>query len=189
MASTRLPNARCSGSTHQALSSSCGFIKAFAAERRVVGELLPRVFVLPLFLIAVLTASAFSAPLRAQQGVATAYGHLADSVVHLPGGDSLEFQATGPAVVPTSAPGLMITYHPYFSLADTARVRTLALAFFESLLPHLGDTPPFVVLRAVDVPAARRNQGGVYHLNAFGVVLEQHRDGRWYCLHESVPAF
>jgi hypothetical protein len=83
----------------------------------------------------------------------------------------------------------MVTYHPFFSISETTRVRAAALALCQSLLPHLAQLPGFIVMRAVDVPAARRNQGGFYKLHAFGVVLEHHDDGRWYELHHSEPAF
>jgi hypothetical protein len=139
-------------------------------------------------LLAALTL-AVASPLAGQGGVVTTYTRLTDSIVYLPYGDSLEFQATGPAVVPHEAPGLMVTFHPFFSLDDTVRVRKAALVFFQSLLPRLTGPPPFIVLRAVDVPAARRNQGGYYPLHAFGVVLETHDDGRWYELHQTTPAF
>ena len=119
----------------------------------------------------------------------TAYTHLSDTIVHLSTGDSLEFQATGPAVVPNKAPGLMVTFHPYFALSDTVRVRAAAIAFFQTLPPQMTADPRFVVMRAVDVPAARRNKGGYYDLKSFGVVLERRSDGRWYGLKESVPAY
>ena len=116
----------------------------------------------------------------------TLAGHLTDSVVHLKSGDSVEFQSTGPAVVPTGT-GLVVTYRPYFSLDDTARVRGVALEFFWALLPRITTSPPFVVMRAIDVPAARRNQGGYYEIHTFGVVLERHADGQWYGMGEVAP--
>ena len=115
-------------------------------------------------------------------------GHLADTIVRLSSGDSVEFQATGPAIVPGKAPGMMITYRPFFSLADTLRIHAVALEFFRTLLPQLPGPPPFVVMKAVDIPAATRNQGGVYRFSAFGVVLERHSDGRWYGLGAAIPA-
>jgi hypothetical protein len=83
----------------------------------------------------------------------------------------------------------MVTYYPFFSLDDTSRVRSAAIAFFQSLLPHFTGSPRFVVLRAVSVPAERRNKGGYYRLSTFGVVLERHKDGRWYEMHSSTPVF
>ena len=119
----------------------------------------------------------------------TAYTHLSDTVVHLSTGDSVEFQATGPAVVPNKAPGLLVTFRPYFTLGDTVRVRAAAIAFFQTLPPSMTADPAFVVMRAVDVPAARRNKGGYYDLKTFGVVLERHGDGRWYGYQDSIPAY
>jgi hypothetical protein len=120
-------------------------------------------------------------------GYVTEYTNLSDSVVHLPTGDSIEFQATGPAEVPNSLPGLMITYYPFFPIADTARVKSAALALFHAVRARAAGAPPppFVVLRAVDRRAAERR--GVYQQQVFGVVLERRSDGRWYVLGERVP--
>ena len=122
-----------------------------------------------------------------RDGYVTEYANLSDSVVHLPTGDSLEFQATGPAEVPDRPPGLMITYHPFFPIADTARVKSAALALFRAVRERAGGTPPppFVVLRAVGRRAAERR--GTYEQQVFGVVLERRPDGRWYVLGERAP--
>ena len=118
--------------------------------------------------------------------VATQFG---DSVIHLPSGDSIEFQATGPAMVPNEAPGLLVTFYPFFAFQDSSRVRGSALAFLQMLLPILPERPSWVVMRAVNVPAARRNRGSYYPIKAFGVVVEYHKDGRWYELQDTTPAF
>src|SRR6266576_70016 len=94
------------------------------------------------------------------QGVTTMYAHLSDSIVHLRNGDSLEFQATGSAVVPNMPQGLLVTYFPFVSFEDTSRIRSVAIEFFRSLLPRLDSPPKWIVMRAVNVRAARRNQGG-----------------------------
>ena len=139
-------------------------------------------------LLIALTLAA-QAPIRAQQGAELILGPLSDSVVHLPGGDSVQVQASGPAIVPNQPQGLLITYHPYFALADTARVRVVAVALFQYLLPKMTGAPKFVVLRAVNVSAAERNKGGYYQMNAYGIVMAYHDDGRWYDLHGTSPAF
>jgi hypothetical protein len=119
-------------------------------------------------------------------GYVTEYTHLSDSVVHLPTGDSIELQATGPVEVPDKPLGVMITYHPFFPIGDTARVKSNALALFRAVRARAAGTPPpFVVLRAVSRRAAERR--GVYQQQAFGVVLEQRSDGRWYLLGERDP--
>jgi hypothetical protein len=129
-----------------------------------------------------------SAPVAAQTG-GELYAHLSDSVVHLPGGDSVELQARGAAVVPNQPPGVLITYHPFFALSDTVRVRAAAVALFHLLLPTIKTSPHFVVFRAVDIPAAERNKVGAYHMSAYGIVFALHDDGRWYDLHGTSPAF
>jgi hypothetical protein len=128
------------------------------------------------------------APLVAQGGELI-LGPLSDSVVHLSSGDSVEVQSSGPAIVPNQPAGLLITYHPYFPLGDTARVRVVAVALFQFLLPRIKAPPPFVVLRAVNLSAAERNRGGLYSGKAFGIVLARHDDGRRYDLHGTSPAF
>jgi hypothetical protein len=121
--------------------------------------------------------------------VTTTYTHLSDTIIHLPRGDSIELQGSGPAIVPNEPAGLLITYRPFYSLSDTIAVSRVALELFQELIPHFTGRPLFVVMRAVNVPAARRNQGGYYPLSAYGVVLERHSDNRWYLLNESQPAF
>ena len=106
---------------------------------------------------------------------------LSDSIVRLESGDSVEFQATGTASIPNSPSGMLITYHPFVDIADTARIETIALNLFRRLQPQLRDSsPPFVVLRAVDQPASVRNRIGFYQMKNFGVVLEHRADGKWY---------
>lgn len=118
---------------------------------------------------------------------ATAYGRLADSVLRLPSGDSVEFQATGPAVVPGQPTGALVTYYPFGAGDDTLRLRAVALEFFRALRPRLRGAPPFVVMRAVDVRAADRQRVGTYTMHNFGVVIEHRGDGRWYVLGEAAP--
>ena len=121
------------------------------------------------------------------QGVTTMYIHLSDSIVLLPNGDSLEFQATGPAIVPNRPHGLLVTYYPFADLADTIRLRSIAFEFFRTLMPRLQPPPEWIVMRAVNVRALRRNQGGLYPMRAYGVVLERRSDGYWYPMNESQP--
>ena len=108
----------------------------------------------------------------------TAYGHLSDTVVHLASGDSVELQASGPAVVADGAPGLLVTYFPFAGLADTVHVGRNAVELFAALRPSIG-AAPFVALRAVDVRAGARRRAGAYQMNTFGVVLE--RCGGGWC--------
>ena len=124
---------------------------------------------------------------EASTGKVTIYGRLSDSVVRLPSGDSLEFQATGPAVVQSGPPGLLVTYRPFVPISDTARVRQVALGLFRTLEPRLASNAPFVALRAVDRSAAERRRVGLYDMHSFGVVIERRADGRWYPLDESTP--
>ena len=114
-------------------------------------------------------------------------GQQAAPIVLLPTGDSVEIHASGPAVVPEKPPGLVVTYHPFFSIDDTVRTRTVALALFRTIEPRLDPKPPFVVLKAVDRSAAERSGPGFYSMHSFGVVLDHGPDGRWYPLGESTP--
>ena len=116
----------------------------------------------------------------------TASAPPSDSVVYLAIGDSVEWQSFGPARVTGQPDGLLVTYHPFFDIADTARVRRTSLAFFDSLrTKFVGGEPPFVVLRAVNLPAAKRV--GPHQLHAWGLVIEKRADGHWYGLHEVTP--
>jgi hypothetical protein len=116
------------------------------------------------------------------------YGHLSSEVVQLPTGDSLELQAEVPAVVEGSLPGKMFVFYPFSDLSDTIRLRHLATALLLSLRARLDSSPPpFVVLRAVNVPAAKRNQIGAYEIEQFGFVVERRTDGQWYFLNQSEP--
>ena len=119
-------------------------------------------------------------------GYTTVAGSLSDSIVYLATGDSIEWQSAGPAQVTGQPEGLLVTYHPFFELADTARVRRTAFAFFQALRPKLGERePPFVVLRAVSLRSAERS--GPTPLRAYGIVVEKRADGLWYKLRDSTP--
>jgi hypothetical protein len=120
-------------------------------------------------------------------GLTTTYGRLSDSVVRLPSGDSVEFQATGPAIVDSGPPGLLVTYFPFSGLTDTLRVRAVALEFFRVLRPRIYGEPAFVAMRAVDVRAADRQRVGLYTLHSYGVVVERRGDGKWYVSGEAAP--
>ena len=116
----------------------------------------------------------------------TTYASLSDSVVRLPTGDSLEFQATGPATVPDQPTGLLVTYHPFVDIDDTVRVRNIAYSFFKTLRSDVERAgTSWVVMRAVDRRASART--GQYELRSFGVVLERRKDGLWYRMDESQP--
>lgn len=117
----------------------------------------------------------------------TRFGALTDTIVHLSGGDSVELQSAGVARVPKQTDGLMVTYHPYFDLADTERVKQTALAVFDALRPKFLGDPPWVVLRAASRPAVERNRGGGPQDHFYGVVLERLADGHWYPLGEHTP--
>ena len=108
-------------------------------------------------------------------------------IVHLPTGDSVEVHSSRPAIVPDKPPGLVVEYHPFFALSDTARVYAVALALFSTIEPRLAPKPPWIALKAVDRSAAERSRGGFYTMRSFGVVLDHGADGLWYRLHETTP--
>ena len=113
-------------------------------------------------------------------------GRLSDTVIHLDNGDSVELQATVPAVVEGSPPGRMVIFHPFSDFSDTAQLRQTAIALFHYLQPGLDSAaPPFLVLRAANLPAAQRK--GFYNIENYGFVLEHRPDGKWYFLHDSDP--
>jgi hypothetical protein len=123
---------------------------------------------------------------RTDRSATFQYFQLSDSIVHLATGDSIEWQSAGPAVVTGQPAGLLVTYYPFFDLSDTTRVVRTALAFFTRLRSKFeAEEPPFVVLRAVSLRAARRK--GMYGMHAFGVVVQKRVDGRWYQLDDSIP--
>jgi hypothetical protein len=112
----------------------------------------------------------------------TITGHLADSIVRLGTNDSVEWQSSGPAQVRGKADGLLVTYYPFFDIADTARVRRIAMVFFDSLRVRLPtEGPRIVVMRAVNLRATEREKST--YLRAFGVVLENDGHGQYYPLH------
>ena len=114
-------------------------------------------------------------------GGGTVYANLSERVVQLPTGDSVEFQATGPLVIPEAGTGLLVTYYPFQPFDDTLRLRATAVALFRELRPRLDSAPPpFVGLRAVDRRAAERMRAGTYAMRTFGVIVERRPDGRWY---------
>ncbi|HEX8433416.1 MAG TPA: hypothetical protein VF625_19150, partial [Longimicrobium sp.] len=71
-------------------------------------------------------------------------------MIRLPSGDSVEMVAVGPAVVPDQAPGLLVSYHPFHSLDDTTRIKTIAGELWRTRVkPGLrANGPSFVVLQA-----------------------------------------
>ncbi|MDB4906230.1 MAG: hypothetical protein JWO05_1014 [Gemmatimonadetes bacterium] len=116
----------------------------------------------------------------------TRVGALSDTIIDVAGGDSVELQSAGTVTVKNQPDGLMVTYYPFFDLADTTRVRTTALAVFDVLRRRFENGgPPWIVLRAVNRPAVQRDSGGQDHF--FGIVLEKRADGRWYTLHGASP--
>ncbi len=138
----------------------------------------------------VIALASFSAgdPATAQDASTTASGHPPTRIVQLRTGDSLELQATGPALVHGGPTGVLVTYHPFAQFSDTAKLHSMALEFFRTLRPQLDSVAsPFAVLRAVNRRAVERNQTGFYGMQAFGVVFEHRRDGKWYVLHEREP--
>lgn len=116
----------------------------------------------------------------------TRTGPLSDSIVHLAGGDSVEWQSFGPLTITGRPEGLLVTYHPFFALSDTEHVRRTALSFFDSLRTKFTNgEPPYIVLRAINLRAAQRDSGR--RSSAYGVVLERRTDGLWYSLDDSIP--
>lgn len=116
----------------------------------------------------------------------TRVGALSDSIVHLAIGDSVELQSLGPLHISGKPDGLLVTYYPFTTLADTARLRRVALSFFAALRPKfINGEPPYIALRAVDLRASARTDDS--HLRAFGVVIEKRSDSLWYGLNDSSP--
>ena len=112
----------------------------------------------------------------------TITGRLSDTVVRLGTDDSVEWQSSGPAQVTGKADGLLVTFYPFFDIADTIRVRRIAMVFFDSLRTRFpSDGPRMVVMRAVNLRAREREQSP--YLKAFGVVLENDGHGQYYPLH------
>ena len=107
---------------------------------------------------------------------------LRSEIRQLPGGDSVELQATGPAVVRNGSPGHLITYFPFRPFADTAGLEALALVVMREVQGELpSPLPPFVVLRAVDRRATDRQGGwGTYEQRSYGVVFRRNAQGQWY---------
>jgi len=114
------------------------------------------------------------------------YAHLSDTVVRLSNGDSVEIQATVPAVIPDGKPGTMVIYYPFRDFSDTVRLEQTAVALLAQLRPHFDSAPPpFLVLRAVN--RRSRDRKGFYRVQYYGVVVQQHADGHWYLLGASQP--
>jgi hypothetical protein len=115
----------------------------------------------------------------------TMYSSLSERVVHLAGGDSVEWQATLPVVATDAPPAVLIEFYP-FTPPDTAELRRVAIELLPVVVREL--PPPVqdvVILRAVSLPTAQRV--GKYSLQTFGVVFERRTNGRWYLLHETEP--
>lgn len=112
------------------------------------------------------------------------FGRLKSDTLRLFNGDSVELQATLPAVIEGSPPGRMYIYYPFRDLSDAVRLRRIALGVFMHVWSDLAKDPPaFVVMRAVNLPTAQRT--GQYNIVNYGFVIERRQDGRWYFLHES----
>jgi len=112
------------------------------------------------------------------------FGQLQSDTLRLVNGDSVELQARLPAVVPGSSPGRMYMYYPFCDLADSVRLRRIAVGVFMQVRSELEKAPPaFVVLRAVNLPTAQRK--GRYNIENYGFVIEHRGDGHWYFLDES----
>lgn len=109
----------------------------------------------------------------------TTYHGMEACIVHLPSGDSVEWQATLAAQADNAPPGVLVEFYPFRSLADSEALHREALGFFDIAYPELRPRKPgFIVLRAVDLRTAQRT--GIYRLNNFGFVFERRADGHWY---------
>ena len=114
------------------------------------------------------------------------FGRLSSDTLHLFNGDSIELQGTQPAVIQGQPAGLMYFYYPFRDLTDSARLRKIALGVFIHFWADISSSqPPFVVLRAVNLPTARRQ--GFHNIVNYGFVIEHRPDGHWYFLHETDP--
>jgi hypothetical protein len=113
------------------------------------------------------------------------FGRLRTDTLHLFNGDSVELQARFPAVVQGSAPGRMYMYYPFRDdLSDTVRLRRVALGVLMRVWAEVdSQQPPFVVMRAVSLPTAKRK--GKYDIANYGFVIEHRVDGHWYFLGEA----
>jgi hypothetical protein len=111
------------------------------------------------------------------------YGRFSNEIVHLPSGDSLEYQARIPVRVP-EGPGAVYMYYPFAPMDDTVRLKRIALDLFRSIRPGLDSASvAFVVMRAVDKRAADRV--GVYEIKQYGVVVRRRAQG-WSLLEDTV---
>jgi hypothetical protein len=125
---------------------------------------------------------------RATPTTTTRRGPLSHRVVHLATGDSVEWQQTLPALVDDYPPGVLVEFYPFTTTADTAILRGKARALLPLVVPEVeARQPAFIVLRAVDLPAAKRV--GIYRLMNLGTVFEKRGDGHWYESDSPTPAF
>jgi hypothetical protein len=116
----------------------------------------------------------------------TLFGKVDDRIVHLPSGDSIEWQLTLPASVKGSPPGILVEFYPFQSIGDTVALRSTALALFPIAIRELSSgSPNFLVLRAVSLRA--RDRKGFYHIHNYGFVFDHRSDGHWYRLNDSIP--
>ena len=114
------------------------------------------------------------------------FGQLSSDTVRLFNGDSVEYQLTLPAVIAGQPQGRMYVYYPFRDLSDSARLRKIALGVFQHFWGEIESSPPpFVVLRAVNLPTAQRK--GFYDMRQYGFVIDRRADGHWYFLGESEP--
>jgi hypothetical protein len=106
------------------------------------------------------------------------YKSFAHDTRHLDNGDSVEIQASMPVTESNGTRGRLVVFFPYRTLYDSVRLRETALALFRHLAPGLDSAPPpFVVLRAVNLPSEKRG-AVVYRLEYFGFVFERDK-GTW----------
>jgi len=114
------------------------------------------------------------------------FGRLGTDTLRLFNGDSVELQSRLPVVVQGERPGRMYMYYPFRDLSDTVRLRRIAVGVFMKVRSELEVRPPaFLVMRAVNLPTAKRT--GRYNITNYGFVIERRPDGHWYFLGESDP--
>ena len=110
----------------------------------------------------------------------------AQRALHLPSGDSVIVIGSGPARVPDKPDGLLIKYHTFVAMTDTATLRREALEMWHHFFAKIDSLSlSWVVFQATTQtppPFIGIERGQMY-----GFVLEKRGDGKWYFLDGTIP--